>query len=252
MGINADKTRVIGLLELRKVPIIHCFSGSWTQFAKDLMRALADVGKKQFHEKNFPSVTEILSKKAKATQINFFLFTVRKELEASIKREIVNSKREQPILIFNNFFKNEEFKKFLLTFLSPKELDIVDNDAFAHQLRKTSEARTKGVMWCYDKYHRGYDCQLAKDAYVLIIDDGKSSMLKVEQMIGRGCRSFGRATGAYFTTSHSKESKVNIMKVLEDNNRDQHECGQMIHKMWEHIVKGNFKPDEVGSVFDMV
>ena len=44
---------------MRKVPIIHCFSGSWTQFAKDLMRALADVGKKQFHEKNFPSVTDI-------------------------------------------------------------------------------------------------------------------------------------------------------------------------------------------------
>ena len=57
--------------------------------------------------------------------------------------------------------------------------------------------------------------KLAADAYVVIVSSGKEiTMSEVQQMLGRGCRSFGIAQGCFYTTAYKPNMNVDIVERL--------------------------------------
>ena len=67
-------------------------------------------------------------------------------------------------------------------------------------MRKYNQDKTSGVYFVARDFARGFDFKLAKDAYVMIVSQKEGIALsEIKQMIGRGSRAFGQATGAYYT-----------------------------------------------------
>ena len=71
-------------------------------------------------------------------------------------------------------------------------------------------------------YKRGFDLKLGKDAYTYVIATSSNySWSDVQQMIGRGCRSFGYSEGCYMTTlikegSDLKQQLLNYEHKIQD------------------------------------
>ena len=92
------------------------------------------------------------------------------------------------------------------------------------------------------KFARGYDLKLAKDASVLVLayDQGFPwSMLN--QMFGRGSRSFGVSRGFYFTSKFPDNANLKEQLVLKEKKfYDAHKIVDMLFETYPTI---DYKPN---------
>jgi hypothetical protein len=78
----------------------------------------------------------------------------------------------------------------------------VDSKEEARVVRNVMTTRSRGVIRICRSYARGYDLKLAQDAHVIVIANGDAVKLsEVLQMVGRGCRSQGKARGTVVVES---------------------------------------------------
>ena len=78
----------------------------------------------------------------------------------------------------------------------------VDSKEEARVVRNVMTTRSRGVIRICRSYARGYDLKLAQDAHVIVIANGDAIKLsEVLQMVGRGCRSQGKARGTVVVES---------------------------------------------------
>lgn len=80
------------------------------------------------------------------------------------------------------------------------EVIHIENIEQALKHRSRDAAKTRSIYVMTDLVARGYDLKLGKDASVLVLADDKGYPWSlVNQMFGRGSRSFGVSRGFYFT-----------------------------------------------------
>jgi len=91
------------------------------------------------------------------------------------------------------------------------------------------------------KYARGLDLKLASDATVMILTSEKGfKWSQVNQMFGRGSRSFGIPRGFYFTSQfpHGADM-VEQLKILETDFRESHKIVRLLFENFEKVPEGN-------------
>lgn len=99
------------------------------------------------------------------------------------------------------------------------------------------------------KYARGLDLKLASDATVMILTSEKGfKWSQVNQMFGRGSRSFGIPRGFYFTSQfpHGADM-VEQLKILETDFRESHKIVRLLFENFEKVPEGNGKHSIVGA-----
>ena len=88
-----------------------------------------------------------------------------------------------------------------------KDLEVVHikDVTTAINYRDRDKGKSRGIYVIATKRSRGFDLKLAKDAIVLVLayDEG-FPWSQVNQMFGRGSRSFGISRGYYFTWKFPK------------------------------------------------
>ena len=110
--------------------------------------------------------------------------------------------KDQPVLIFCG---DTDLKKIIndvdkIVDALKVNYGRINKDRAAMEMRATNINRTNGIYVLHRKYARGFDMKLAKDAFVMILSIEKNLPWSVvNQMVGRGCRSFGVADGCYYT-----------------------------------------------------
>lgn len=106
-------------------------------------------------------------------------------------------------------------------------------------------AREKlGVFVFHTDLARGIDIKLEEDAHVLII--GRKRGIKwsvVLQMVGRGCRSLGIATGTYFTYLPASSAVLEtVLKRLETDYKNGVQILRMVYDCW-HLLNSSQKTE---------
>lgn len=85
--------------------------------------------------------------------------------------------------------------------------------------RTRDENKTRGIYIFATFLGRGYDLKLGADACVLVLATDKGfKWSEVNQMLGRGCRSFGISRGVYFTSLFPKNYNMESQLALNEKN----------------------------------
>ena len=80
-------------------------------------------------------------------------------------------------------------------------IEHVNDDETALRVRREYNRSDTGLFILSPQYARGYDLKLTQDAQVFIVTFDKLFPLStVNQMVGRGSRSFGVSSGQFYST----------------------------------------------------
>mgnify|MGYP003336363124 CR=1 FL=1 len=109
--------------------------------------------------------------------------------------------------------------------------------------RATNLDRPNGIYVIHKKYARGFDMKLLKDAFVMILSIKINLPWSVvNQMVGRGCRSFGVADGCYYTTQLTQSCNLkDTLSNFEPNLKEGAKIVDALYKKGEVLNPNELK-----------
>lgn len=123
-----------------------------------------------------------------------------------------------------------------------KDIEVVHiNDVkSAMHYRDRDKGKQRGIYVIGTKWYRGYDLKLAKDALVLVLayEDG-FPWSQVNQMFGRGSRSFGISRGYYFTWKFPTPAILKEQLVAKE--KKYYDSHKLMKMLFESYPGMNFK-----------
>ena len=110
--------------------------------------------------------------------------------------------KHQPVIVFSNVENQEKQANQLKIFcrkIGLKNFFSILTLTQAREMRNSAKGELSGVWFVSPAFSRGYDLKFGKDAFVIVVDsikpEKKFNLTQVQQMVGRGSRSFGISHG---------------------------------------------------------
>lgn len=236
------KGKISGFCEVNENMRTHLFTGT----ANDWLKGLCRVHKKACLDDFYASYpTKMFISHGQAFNYNIAWHTCANfELQVNQFVEIARSKmNEQPLIIFvEGSTKLLETKLKLVSLEMGIDFKYLESYDEAMEIRREKQDDVRGVYLCHSDFQRGFDMKMAVDAYVMIFATEKGyKMSEIEQMIGRGSRAFGMASGAYFTYKFGETDKdiTAELKFEDERMADSYLTVGIIYRLYPHMNPGS-------------
>lgn len=211
-----------------------------TDFTKNIHRVLmekdADASFFQFEAK------EELSEAGKLAQQHSLISkpnnkdAVIEEFRKVIKKE----QQDKPVIIFTEEDEKKWFDELSSEYGKDQEVVWIRGETEANTYRQRDKGKQRGIYVLATKWCRGYDLKLAKDAIVLVLAYEKGfPWSKVNQMFGRGSRSFGISRGYYFTWKFPTEAVMKQQLLM--NEKKYYDAHKLLAMLFESYSSFDLK-----------
>lgn len=146
------------------------------------------------------------------------------------RRIIRREQLDKPVIIFTEDEEKKWFDELKMEYGKDVEVVWINSLNEADAQRGRDKGKQRGIYVIGTKWSRGYDLKLAKDAIVLVLAYEQGfPWSQVNQMFGRGSRSFGISRGFYFTWKFPTPAIMKEQLLLKEKKYyDAHKILQML------------------------
>jgi hypothetical protein len=231
-AVSFNGAKLQGIRWLTKAERTFLITATATDFLKDVAKELAELEGEKYAYHEFASKAEYSGLGKLENQLHREWHATAKEKRDAMVRKMKSLQDIRPMILFTEG-DAQALHDDVLTELEPGLWSrcILDIEG-AMQARKEDTYIKKGLYTLALLLGRGLDCRLLKDAHVFIhAVQEKLSWTEVNQMLGRGCRTFGTPEGTYW--SSSLHEKVDIKTQLMENEKKYHDGARHLRKLWD-------------------
>ena len=205
---SKGKMVICGLAPVTKGKKIYLLSATYGIFAVHWLKSC--LGMKNFRK--FRSQVEVTKNMdMEPFQAYEHVCDSDAELNALILKKFYAEGQSKPFILFDEG-KDDALWTALKVFADNAKINCLDcEDAGdAKAFRESQADMAKGLIRLDNKFSRGIDVKLAKDAHVMIKlkSAGVYNMLDIYQFFGRGCRSQGHGIGTIYCLKTDKGKSV--------------------------------------------
>lgn len=161
---------------------------------------------------------------------------------AEFRRIIRKEQLDKPVIIFTEDEEKKWFDELKMEYGKDVEVIWINHPNEADAQRGRDKGKQRGIYVIGTKWSRGYDLKLANDAIVLVLAYEKGFPLsQVNQMFGRGSRSFGISRGFYFTWKFPTHAILKEQLLLKE--KKYYDADKIIAMLLDTVDSIDFNKD---------